>query len=50
MFQWYTELSSGEKRTFWGCFGGWAMDAMDVQMLPHSGADCRLGHYRNRRW
>jgi MFS family permease len=30
---WYTELSGKEKRTFWGCFGGWAMDAMDVQMF-----------------
>jgi MFS family permease len=33
MFHWYRELSTGEKRTFWGCFGGWAMDAMDVQLF-----------------
>ena len=30
---WYRELQSGEKRTFWACFGGWALDAMDVQIF-----------------
>lgn len=29
---WYTELTSREKRTFWACFSGWALDAMDTQM------------------
>ena len=29
---WYRELTPVEKRTFWACFGGWALDAMDVQM------------------
>lgn len=33
MLNWYKELSRGEKRTFWGCFGGWALDALDVQMF-----------------
>jgi MFS family permease len=33
MLNWYKELTVGEKRTFWGCFGGWAMDAMDVQLF-----------------
>ena len=28
---WWAELSLGERRTFWACFGGWALDAMDVQ-------------------
>ncbi len=28
---WWSELSSAERRTFWACFGGWALDAMDVQ-------------------
>ena len=28
---WWRELSLPEKRTFWACFGGWALDAMDVQ-------------------
>lgn len=29
---WYRELSSKERRTFWACFTGWALDAMDVQL------------------
>jgi len=33
MLSWYHELTSGERRTFWGCFGGWALDAMDVQLF-----------------
>jgi hypothetical protein len=27
---WYRELAPNEKRTFWACFGGWALDALDV--------------------
>ncbi len=30
---WYTELKPNEKRTFWACFGGWMLDAMDVQIF-----------------
>src|SRR5271169_5891832 len=30
---WYHELDAGEKRTFWACFGGWMLDAMDVQIF-----------------
>jgi MFS family permease len=30
---WYRELAAGEKRTFWACFGGWTLDAMDVQIF-----------------
>jgi MFS family permease len=30
---WYGELTPPEKRTFWACFGGWALDAMDVQIF-----------------
>ena len=30
---WYAALSAKEKRTFWACFGGWALDAMDVQIF-----------------
>ncbi len=33
MLDWYKELSLRERRTFWGCFGGWALDAFDVQMF-----------------
>ncbi|HVJ56111.1 MAG TPA: MFS transporter [Aliidongia sp.] len=32
MFEWFTGLNAGEKRTFWACFGGWALDALDVQI------------------
>ena len=32
MLAWYGELGGKEKRTFWACFGGWALDAMDVQI------------------
>ena len=30
---WYGELAPNEKRTFWACFGGWALDALDVQIF-----------------
>ncbi len=30
---WFRSMSGTERRTFWGCFGGWAVDAMDVQMF-----------------
>src|SRR6266436_5801277 len=30
---WYSELDPGERRTFWACFGGWMLDAMDVQIF-----------------
>jgi len=33
MLNWYKEVSASEKRTLWGCFGGWALDALDVQMF-----------------
>ena len=29
---WYNELGSKERRTFWACFGGWALDAMDANL------------------
>jgi MFS family permease len=29
---WYTSLQLRERRTFWACFTGWALDAMDVQL------------------
>ena len=32
MFDWYRELDTAERRTFWACFGGWALDALDVQI------------------
>ncbi|MEI6465737.1 MAG: MFS transporter [Verrucomicrobiota bacterium] len=33
MFRWYREVNPTERRTFWSCFGGWALDALDVQMF-----------------
>lgn len=33
MFSWYSGSSQAEKRTFWACFMGWALDALDVQMF-----------------
>src|ERR1700749_1919981 len=33
MSNWYGECSPLEKRTFWASFGGWALDALDVQMF-----------------
>jgi MFS family permease len=33
MLRWYRELSQRERNTFWACFGGWALDAMDAQMF-----------------
>jgi len=33
VFAWYKAVSPMEKRTFWSSFGGWAVDALDVQMF-----------------
>ncbi len=33
MFSWYRELTNRERTTFWGCFAGWAVDAMDAQLF-----------------
>ena len=33
MFRWYRDINATERRTFWSCFGGWALDALDVQMF-----------------
>lgn len=30
--EWYRNLDATERRTFWACFGGWALDALDVQI------------------
>jgi MFS family permease len=29
---WFAGLTPSERSTFWGCFGGWALDALDVQI------------------
>jgi MFS family permease len=33
MSNWYEESSPTERRTFWASFGGWGLDALDVQMF-----------------
>jgi MFS family permease len=33
MFKWYREGTPVERNTFWGCFAGWGLDALDVQMF-----------------
>ncbi len=33
MANWYSRSSATERRTFWASFGGWSLDALDVQML-----------------
>jgi MFS family permease len=30
---WYQSLSRDEKRTFWACYGGFSLDAMDVMLF-----------------
>ena len=32
MLDWYRRFEPDERRTFWACFGGWALDAADVQI------------------
>jgi hypothetical protein len=32
MLAWFGELNVKERRTMGACFGGWALDAFDVQM------------------
>lgn len=33
MFSWYRKITSKERKTFWACFGGWSLDALEVQMF-----------------
>jgi MFS family permease len=33
MANWYADSTPLERRTFWASFGGWALDALDVQMF-----------------
>jgi MFS family permease len=32
MANWFGSMNVRERRTFWACFTGWALDAMDVQL------------------
>ncbi len=29
----YKDMTPPEKRTFWGCFSGWALDGMDFRFI-----------------
>jgi hypothetical protein len=33
MQSWYGSMAPNQQRTFWACFLGWALDAMDVQLF-----------------
>ncbi|NHO31724.1 MFS transporter [Acetobacter fallax] len=33
MSSWYQTMPPDQRRTFWACFLGWALDAMDVQLF-----------------
>ena len=33
MRPWYSTMTAGQRRTFWACFLGWVLDAMDVQFF-----------------
>lgn len=33
MFSWYRQVTPVERKTFWACFSGWGLDALDVQMF-----------------
>ncbi|MGY4495313.1 MFS transporter [Pseudomonas sp. TE3610] len=33
MQSWYSSMAPQQRRTFWACFMGWALDAMDVQLF-----------------
>lgn len=33
MFNWFKSASPVERRAFWACFGGWSVDALNVQVF-----------------
>lgn len=33
MVTWYRQVAPVERRTFWACLGGWALDALDMQLF-----------------
>lgn len=33
MQSWYSSMAASQRRTFWACFLGWVLDAMDVQIF-----------------
>lgn len=33
MFEWYKDSSPQQRKTFWACYSGWALDSFDMQMF-----------------
>ncbi len=33
MLNWYKESDSNQKKTFWACYAGWALDSYDMQIF-----------------
>jgi hypothetical protein len=59
MLDWYRQFGPDERRTFWACFGGWALDALDVQIYSFvipaliavwSITKTQAGCWRRARW
>lgn len=36
MFSWFSNLSKAQRMAFWACFGGWALDALDIQIYAQA--------------
>jgi len=36
MFAWFSNLNRAQRITFWACFGGWALDALDLQIFAQA--------------
>lgn len=36
MFRWFGNLNKSQRVTFWACFGGWALDALDLQIFAQA--------------
>src|SRR5258708_24601723 len=33
MFEWYRDGTPQQRKTFWACYSGWALDSFDMQMF-----------------
>lgn len=36
MFSWFSNLNKAQRMAFWACFGGWALDALDIQIYAQA--------------
>jgi len=49
MIAWFADLTPRERRTMGACFGGWSLDALDVQIFSFVIPVCwRCGDHRGR--